>query len=124
MYISIIFFFFFLCTSMYATLCKIKKIKIKVKIGMLSVANKLITDCSVNEQWSCADEYEVYCVSRCEIEATLERLKRLERDLSTKEQVLKERERRLKMWERKLIEQSNIPVSLYMCFSILVNTTK
>uniref|UniRef100_A0A8C1MBV2 Sterile alpha motif and leucine zipper containing kinase AZK n=1 Tax=Cyprinus carpio TaxID=7962 RepID=A0A8C1MBV2_CYPCA len=57
--------------------------------------------------------------SRCEIEATLERLKRLERDLSTKEQVLKERERRLKMWERKLIEQSNIPVSLHMCFSIL-----
>uniref|UniRef100_A0A8C1H506 Mitogen-activated protein kinase kinase kinase 20 n=1 Tax=Cyprinus carpio carpio TaxID=630221 RepID=A0A8C1H506_CYPCA len=48
--------------------------------------------------------------SRCEIEATLERLKRLERDLSTKEQVLKERERRLKMWERKLIEQSNIPL--------------
>uniref|UniRef100_A0A8C2CQS6 Sterile alpha motif and leucine zipper containing kinase AZK n=1 Tax=Cyprinus carpio TaxID=7962 RepID=A0A8C2CQS6_CYPCA len=58
--------------------------------------------------------------SRCEIEATLERLKRLERDLSTKEQELKERERRLKMWERKLIEQSNIPVSLHMCFSILI----
>uniref|UniRef100_A0A7N8YFL7 Sterile alpha motif and leucine zipper containing kinase AZK n=1 Tax=Mastacembelus armatus TaxID=205130 RepID=A0A7N8YFL7_9TELE len=48
---------------------------------------------------------------RCEIEATLERLKKLERDLSTKEQELKERERRLKMWERKLIEQSNSPVS-------------
>uniref|UniRef100_A0A8C1LED2 Sterile alpha motif and leucine zipper containing kinase AZK n=1 Tax=Cyprinus carpio TaxID=7962 RepID=A0A8C1LED2_CYPCA len=48
--------------------------------------------------------------SRCEIEATLERLKRLERDLSTKEQELKERERRLKMWERKLIEQSNTPL--------------
>lgn len=48
---------------------------------------------------------------RCEIEATLERLKRLERDLSTKEQELKERERRLKMWERKLIEESNSPVS-------------
>ncbi|KAM3608397.1 uncharacterized protein V6R79_024442 [Siganus canaliculatus] len=47
---------------------------------------------------------------RCEIEATLERLKRLERDLSTKEQELKERERRLKMWERKLIEQSNSPL--------------
>ncbi|XP_016381021.1 mitogen-activated protein kinase kinase kinase MLT-like [Sinocyclocheilus rhinocerous] len=47
---------------------------------------------------------------RCEIEATLERLKRLERDLSTKEQVLKERERQLKMWERKLIEQSNTPL--------------
>uniref|UniRef100_A0A8C1HWE8 Mitogen-activated protein kinase kinase kinase 20 n=1 Tax=Cyprinus carpio carpio TaxID=630221 RepID=A0A8C1HWE8_CYPCA len=54
--------------------------------------------------------------SRCEIEATLERLKRLERDLSTKEQELKERERRLKMWERKLIEQSNTPVSL--CLSL------
>ncbi|CAJ1079399.1 mitogen-activated protein kinase kinase kinase 20 [Xyrichtys novacula] len=47
---------------------------------------------------------------RMEIEATLERLKKLERDLSTKEQELKERERRLKMWERKLIEQSNSPL--------------
>ncbi|XP_018585185.1 mitogen-activated protein kinase kinase kinase 20 isoform X1 [Scleropages formosus] len=47
---------------------------------------------------------------RCEIEATLERLKKLERDLSTKEQELKERERRLKMWERKLIEQSSDPL--------------
>ncbi|XP_029315439.1 mitogen-activated protein kinase kinase kinase 20 isoform X1 [Cottoperca gobio] len=47
---------------------------------------------------------------RFEIEATLERLKKLERDLSTKEQELKERERRLKMWERKLIEQSNSPL--------------
>lgn len=54
----------------------------------------------------------VWCVAcRCEIEATLERLKKLERDLSTKEQELKERERRLKMWERKLIEQSSSPVS-------------
>ncbi|XP_028249685.1 mitogen-activated protein kinase kinase kinase 20 isoform X2 [Parambassis ranga] len=50
---------------------------------------------------------------RCEIEATLERLKKLERDLSTKEQELKERERRLKMWERKLIEQSNSPLLLH-----------
>ncbi|MGH0168636.1 UNVERIFIED_CONTAM: hypothetical protein FKN15_061821 [Acipenser sinensis] len=49
---------------------------------------------------------------RCEIEATLERLKKLERDLSTKEQELKERERRLKMWERKLIEQSHTPLFL------------
>lgn len=48
---------------------------------------------------------------RCEIEATLERLKKLERDLSTKEQELQEREQRLKMWERKLIEQSSSPVS-------------
>ncbi|XP_036396383.1 mitogen-activated protein kinase kinase kinase 20-like [Megalops cyprinoides] len=47
---------------------------------------------------------------RCEIEATLERLKKLERDLSTKEQELKERERHLKMWERKLMEQSNSPL--------------
>ncbi|XP_034069293.1 mitogen-activated protein kinase kinase kinase 20 isoform X1 [Gymnodraco acuticeps] len=47
---------------------------------------------------------------RFEIEATLERLKKLERDLSTKEQELKERERHLKMWERKLIEQSNSPL--------------
>uniref|UniRef100_A0A8C3AP94 Protein kinase domain-containing protein n=1 Tax=Cyclopterus lumpus TaxID=8103 RepID=A0A8C3AP94_CYCLU len=49
---------------------------------------------------------------RCEIEATLERLKKLERDLSTKEQELKERERRLKMWEHKLIAQSNSPLLL------------
>uniref|UniRef100_A0A8B9KW07 Protein kinase domain-containing protein n=1 Tax=Astyanax mexicanus TaxID=7994 RepID=A0A8B9KW07_ASTMX len=47
---------------------------------------------------------------RREIEATLERLKKLERDLSTKEQELKDRERRLKMWERKLVEQSNTPL--------------
>ncbi|XP_077392169.1 mitogen-activated protein kinase kinase kinase 20 isoform X5 [Festucalex cinctus] len=46
---------------------------------------------------------------RGEIEATLDRLKKLERDLSSKEQELKERERRLKMWERKLIQQSNSP---------------
>uniref|UniRef100_A0A3P9ALE5 Protein kinase domain-containing protein n=1 Tax=Esox lucius TaxID=8010 RepID=A0A3P9ALE5_ESOLU len=54
---------------------------------------------------------------RCEIEATLERLKKLERDLSTKEQELKERERRLKMWERKLIEQSNTPVSSSVAYT-------
>ncbi|XP_059822643.1 mitogen-activated protein kinase kinase kinase 20-like isoform X1 [Hypanus sabinus] len=47
---------------------------------------------------------------RCEIEATLERLKKLERDLSTKEQELKERERRLKMWEQNLLEQSSAPL--------------
>lgn len=47
---------------------------------------------------------------RREIEATLDRLKKLERDLSTKEQELKEREHRLKMWEKKLIEQSNTPL--------------
>ena len=50
-------------------------------------------------------------VGRCEIEATLDRLKKLERDLSSKEKELKERERRLKIWERKLIDQSNTPVS-------------
>ena len=53
----------------------------------------------------------VISLCRCEIEATLERLKKLERDLSFKEQELKERERRLKMWEQKLTEQSNTPVS-------------
>ncbi|XP_054826435.1 mitogen-activated protein kinase kinase kinase 20 isoform X1 [Eublepharis macularius] len=47
---------------------------------------------------------------QCEIEATLERLKKLERDLSFKEQELKERERRLRMWEQKLTEQSNTPL--------------
>lgn len=59
---------------------------------------------------------------RCEIEATLERLKKLERDLSTKEQELKERERRLKMWERKLIEQSNAPVSSSLSLIHLAST--
>ncbi|KAK0146910.1 Mitogen-activated protein kinase kinase kinase 20 [Merluccius polli] len=49
---------------------------------------------------------------RCEIEATLERLKKMERDLSNKEEVLKERERHLKMWEQKLIQQSNTPLFL------------
>ncbi|XP_004917774.1 mitogen-activated protein kinase kinase kinase 20 isoform X2 [Xenopus tropicalis] len=47
---------------------------------------------------------------RCEIEETLERLKRLERDLSYKEQELKEREKHLKMWEKKLTEQSHTPL--------------
>ncbi|KAM4698508.1 mitogen-activated protein kinase kinase kinase 20 isoform 2-T2 [Rhinophrynus dorsalis] len=47
---------------------------------------------------------------RCEIEETLERLKKLERDLSYKEQELKEREKRLKMWEQKLTEQSHTPL--------------
>ncbi|XP_077128791.1 mitogen-activated protein kinase kinase kinase 20 isoform X1 [Ranitomeya variabilis] len=47
---------------------------------------------------------------RCEIEETLERLKKLERDLSFKEQELKEREQRLKLWEKKLTEQSHTPL--------------
>ncbi|XP_044159658.1 mitogen-activated protein kinase kinase kinase 20 isoform X1 [Bufo gargarizans] len=47
---------------------------------------------------------------RCEIEETLDRLKKLERDLSFKEQELKERENRLKMWEKKLTEQSHTPL--------------
>ncbi|KAG8559610.1 hypothetical protein GDO81_017393 [Engystomops pustulosus] len=47
---------------------------------------------------------------RCEIEETLERLKKLERDLSFKEQELKEREKRLKIWEKKLTEQSHTPM--------------
>uniref|UniRef100_A0A8B9KST0 Protein kinase domain-containing protein n=1 Tax=Astyanax mexicanus TaxID=7994 RepID=A0A8B9KST0_ASTMX len=64
---------------------------------------------------------------RREIEATLERLKKLERDLSTKEQELKDRERRLKMWERKLVEQSNTPVSpfsLSLFFSLYFTAVK
>uniref|UniRef100_A0A8C7PH24 Protein kinase domain-containing protein n=1 Tax=Oncorhynchus mykiss TaxID=8022 RepID=A0A8C7PH24_ONCMY len=60
----------------------------------------------------------------CEIEATLERLKKLERDLSSKEQELKERERRLKMWERKLIEQSNTPVSSSVAYTHCTTTTQ
>uniref|UniRef100_A0A8B9HHZ0 Sterile alpha motif and leucine zipper containing kinase AZK n=1 Tax=Astyanax mexicanus TaxID=7994 RepID=A0A8B9HHZ0_ASTMX len=43
---------------------------------------------------------------RCEIDATLERLKRLERELTCKEQELDERERRLRAWENRLLERS------------------
>uniref|UniRef100_A0A4W5PZS1 Mitogen-activated protein kinase kinase kinase 20 n=1 Tax=Hucho hucho TaxID=62062 RepID=A0A4W5PZS1_9TELE len=45
---------------------------------------------------------------RCEIDATLERLRRLERDLSSKEKELEERERRLRLWEERLMERSNV----------------
>lgn len=55
----------------------------------------------------------VFVMHRCEIEETLERLKKLERDLSFKEQELKEREKHLKMWEQKLTEQSHTPVSAF-----------
>ncbi|KAF7248382.1 Mitogen-activated protein kinase kinase kinase 20, partial [Varanus komodoensis] len=61
---------------------------------------------------------------RCEIEATLDRLKKLERDLSFKEQELKEREKRLKMWEQKLTEQSNTPVSTYRLALLLIITVE
>ncbi|XP_062383786.1 protein kinase Npk [Sardina pilchardus] len=46
---------------------------------------------------------------RCEIDATLERLKMLERELSTKEQELEQREQRLKEWEQQLMERSRRP---------------
>ncbi|CAG01996.1 unnamed protein product, partial [Tetraodon nigroviridis] len=42
---------------------------------------------------------------RCEIESTLERLRKLERELYSKEKELEERERRLKLWEERLIER-------------------
>ena len=64
-----------------------------------------------NTPWAKLRFKPVMSCCRCEIEATLERLKKLERDLSFKEQELKERERRLKMWEQKLTEQSSTPVS-------------
>ena len=54
----------------------------------------------------------VALLSRCEIDATLERLRRLERDLSSKEKELEERELRLRLWEERLMERSNVtPVS-------------
>ncbi|KAG5261557.1 hypothetical protein AALO_G00285630 [Alosa alosa] len=46
---------------------------------------------------------------RCEIDATLERLKMLERELSTKEQELEQREQRLREWEQQLMERSRRP---------------
>ncbi|XP_008431923.1 mitogen-activated protein kinase kinase kinase 7-like [Poecilia reticulata] len=54
---------------------------------------------------------------RCEIESTLERLRKLERELYSKEKELEERERRLKLWEERLMERSNMtpsPTSLLM----------
>lgn len=49
---------------------------------------------------------------RCEIDATLERLKLLERELSTKEQELEKREQRLKEWEQQLMERSRQPQAI------------
>ncbi|XP_068604453.1 protein kinase Npk [Brachionichthys hirsutus] len=54
---------------------------------------------------------------RCEIESTLERLRKLERELHSKEKELEERERRLRLWEERLMERSNMtpsPTSLLM----------
>ncbi|XP_034038278.1 protein kinase Npk isoform X1 [Thalassophryne amazonica] len=54
---------------------------------------------------------------RCEIESTLERLRKLERELYSKEKELEERERRLRLWEERLMERSNMspsPTSLLM----------
>uniref|UniRef100_A0A3P9JMH2 Mitogen-activated protein kinase kinase kinase 20 n=1 Tax=Oryzias latipes TaxID=8090 RepID=A0A3P9JMH2_ORYLA len=48
---------------------------------------------------------------RCEIESTLERLRKLERELYSKEKELEERERRLKLWEERLMERSNMTPS-------------
>ncbi|XP_061879624.1 mitogen-activated protein kinase kinase kinase 20-like [Entelurus aequoreus] len=54
---------------------------------------------------------------RCEIESTLERLRKLERELYSKEKELEERERRLRLWEERLMERSTMtpsPTSLMM----------
>ncbi|CAL8345702.1 unnamed protein product [Merluccius merluccius] len=48
---------------------------------------------------------------RCEIESTLERLRKLERELYSKEKELEERERRLRLWEERLMERSNMAPS-------------
>ncbi|XP_068558765.1 mitogen-activated protein kinase kinase kinase 20-like isoform X2 [Cebidichthys violaceus] len=48
---------------------------------------------------------------RCEIESTLERLRKLERELYSKEKELEERERRLRLWEERLMERSNMSPS-------------
>ncbi|XP_076858915.1 mitogen-activated protein kinase kinase kinase 20 isoform X2 [Brachyhypopomus gauderio] len=75
---------------------------------ILSILETMCNDVQLSDQ--CNSFLQNKAEWRREIEATLERLKKLERDLSTKEQELKERERRLKVWERKLIEQSNTPL--------------
>ncbi|KAF7464827.1 mitogen-activated protein kinase kinase kinase 20 isoform X1 [Marmota monax] len=75
---------------------------------IISILESMSNDTSLPDQ--CNSFLHHKAEWRCEIEATLERLKKLERDLSFKEQELKERERRLKMWEQKLTEQSNTPL--------------
>ncbi|XP_026768287.1 mitogen-activated protein kinase kinase kinase 20 isoform X1 [Pangasianodon hypophthalmus] len=75
---------------------------------ILSILEAMCNDSQLSDQ--CNSFLQNKAEWRREIEATLDRLKKLERDLSTKEQELKERERRLKMWEKKLIEQSNTPL--------------
>nr|XP_044624645.1 mitogen-activated protein kinase kinase kinase 20 isoform X2 [Equus asinus] len=75
---------------------------------IISILESMSNDTKLSDQ--CNSFLHNKAEWRCEIEATLERLKKLERDLSFKEQELKERERRLKMWEQKLTEQSNTPL--------------
>ncbi|XP_077010281.1 mitogen-activated protein kinase kinase kinase 20 isoform X2 [Tamandua tetradactyla] len=75
---------------------------------IISILDSMLNDTNLPDQ--CNSFLHNKAEWRCEIEATLERLKKLERDLSFKEQELKERERRLKMWEQKLTEQSNTPL--------------
>uniref|UniRef100_A0ABI8A008 Protein kinase domain-containing protein n=1 Tax=Felis catus TaxID=9685 RepID=A0ABI8A008_FELCA len=77
---------------------------------IISILESMSNDTSLPDQ--CNSFLHNKAEWRCEIEATLERLKKLERDLSCKEQELKERERRLRMWEQKLTEQSNTPLLL------------
>ncbi|XP_006878887.1 PREDICTED: mitogen-activated protein kinase kinase kinase MLT-like isoform X1 [Elephantulus edwardii] len=75
---------------------------------IISILESMSNDTSLPDQ--CNSFLHNKAEWRCEIEATLERLKKLERDLSFKEQELKERERRLRMWEQKLTEQSSVPL--------------
>uniref|UniRef100_A0A3Q2LM65 Mitogen-activated protein kinase kinase kinase 20 n=1 Tax=Equus caballus TaxID=9796 RepID=A0A3Q2LM65_HORSE len=79
-------------------------------VEIISILESMSNDTKLSDQ--CNSFLHNKAEWRCEIEATLERLKKLERDLSFKEQELKERERRLKMWEQKLTEQSNTPLLL------------
>lgn len=75
--------------------------------------------CMCKQSHNTHDGYSV-CVCayhRCEIESTLERLRKLERELYSKEKELEERERRLRLWEERLMERSNMtpsPTSLLM----------
>lgn len=83
-------------------------VKLLLKLGHICVYKVTIDD-----------RYSV-CVCtyyRCEIESTLERLRKLERELYSKEKELEERERRLRLWEERLMERSNMtpsPTSLLM----------
>lgn len=85
--------------------------------GCSNVAAKIRPHLYVNSQDRLILIFCVCTYCRCEIESTLERLRKLERELYSKEKELEERERRLRLWEERLMERSNMspsPTALLM----------